>query len=522
MALKSNQSKSAESIGVITNLLTEQTLTRMYNIYPIPAENYIAYIRNNNVEKIFIELDIYEQDHEWYKGNFSDLLNAAELMNIDVTIINFDDGFIQESIQQFKSINIKPGYNNELSKNEFPILINEEIYNPVNNKAVFDILYFGIPNDQYNEEQKEFHRKRGLKVKKINVNSLDREKIATILSSIKKSKIVYLYDISQINKKFIYYIDIISTLYNTTVIYHENENLDLFYGDKYSDDESIIYVIQALIENEIFRDKSIIGKTRQALLNNTFVSMHNNTDLERYIEFENDNNVSVIISTKRKDYIEGFIEQLNNQQYVNLQIILITHGFSLTKKEKINMKKLSKFEIILVECDQNLSFGNCLNIGINEIKFNYVIKMDDDDYYYPNFVIDLLLGLKYSKAEVAGKYAFFFYLEDENIVGQRRLKYQYCNIAEVKGNTMICKTETMKKYRFKDLSRHVDSDFLKRVRESDGDIYCIHPYDMCVFRAENKESHTYQVHDSKFLRDANILYYGEPNSTISSESFYTI
>src|SRR5699024_4505181 len=156
------------------------------------------------------------------------------------------------------------------------------------------------------------------------------------------------------------------------------------------------------------------------------------------------------------------------------------------------------------------------NTGIEKVENNYVIKMDDDDYYYPNFVIDLLLGLKYSKAEIVGKYGFFFYLEDENVVGQRRLEYQYCNIAEVKGNTMICKTETLQQYKFSDLSRHVDSDFLQRIREDDGYIYCIHPYDMCVFRASDKQSHTYQVHDSKFLRDATILYYGKPNSTISS------
>lgn len=522
MALNIKDNQIAENIGVITNFLTEQTLARIYNTYPIPVENYIEFIRNNNVEKIFIELDIYEQDHEWYKGNFSDLLNAAELLNVDVTMINFDDDPIQESIEQFKIININSTYNDDLDNNNFPILINEEIYNPRNNKSVFDILYFGLPEDQYNEEQLEFHRKRGLKVKKINITSLDKGKISTVINSIKKSKIVYFYDMSQINKKFIYYLELIATLFNTTVIYHENEDLDLLYGDKYPNDDSIMYVIQALIENTIFRDKSIIGKTRKALLNNTFISIHSNKNLDQHINFENDSNVSVIISTKRKDYIEGFIEQANNQQHVNLQIILITHGFTLSKKEQKDMKKLSNFDITFVECDQNVSFGNCLNKGIDQIKFNYVIKMDDDDYYYPSFIIDLLLGLKYSQAEVVGKYAFFFYLEGENIVGQRRLKYQYCSIAEIKGNTMICKTETMKNYKFKDLSRHVDSDFLERVRENNRDIYCIHPYDMCVFRSGNKNSHTYQVNDSNFLRDANILYYGLPNNTISSESFYTI
>ncbi|MFC3900394.1 glycosyltransferase [Aliicoccus persicus] len=521
MTINLKSSKSSKNIGVIMNYLTKQSFTRVYNTFQIPTEGYIDYFRDNNIDTLLVELEIYEEDHEWYSKNLSDVIKAAELLELKTILINFNGEVVPKILQSYKCININPSYEESMAPNDYPILIDEYKFNPSGNKSTLDILYLGLPDNEYSNDQREFHKKRGLKTKKIDIFSLDKDKIVLLLNAIKRSKVVYLYDASNINKKFLYYLDVLVSLFNTCLVYNANEGIKLKYGDRYESEESTSYMIQAMIENDIFREKIILSKTRNVFLRNTFLRTPNYERFEKSFNYNDDNNVSVLVASKRREFLENFIRQTNDQTFVNLQIIFITHGFDLSDVEKEKLVNLSKYELTFIPCAEEMSFGNCLNEGLEHIKNDYVIKMDDDDYYYPNFIIDLLLALKYSKADVVGKYAFFFYLEKDNVVGQRRQKYQYCEITEVKGNTMICKTDVLKKFKFNDLPRHVDSDFFFRVREDGGKIFCIHPYDMCVFRAEDKLNHTYRVLDSRFLRDANIIYYGLPNKTISSDRIYS-
>lgn len=505
-----------EKVGVISGLFIEQMILKNHDVIKIPKNNIVNTLKEHSIKKVYIETNIYETDHEWFNENTEDLQVILESMNIEVVYISFEKENV--SLSRFNQLIIKDV--EDIGNNQsLPYLVNEHIHNPKGTSKKNDVYFLKAEDCKERLELLELIQTRKMKTKHLSIIELNRNTINEIIETIRKSKIIYIYNNNVLPHQFLKYIELVATLSNTIVIFEGLESHSYAINDDNNIDN--IYLIQALIENKIFFDKTIISKTRKAFMNNTFMFRKTNDYMKKNVK----NNlisekISVLISTKRKEFIPGFIKQINNQHNVDLQIVLITHGFQLTRKEVKELRKMSKYHLDIVFCDETISFGHCLNQGMKSVKHEYVIKMDDDDYYFPYFIIDILIGLKYSQEKLVGKYGFFFYLEQTNLTGYRRTHKQYQHVSEIKGNTLLCESQTMRKYGYEDISRHVDSDFIKRIKEDGGKIYCIHPYDMCVFRAADKEGHTYQVDDSRFLRDATMLYKGKPNKTISSENVF--
>lgn len=505
-------------VGVIANLFVEQFLEREYEVVQISNENILESLSENKITKLFIEMGIFEEDHDWFNRSLADLEVITNYLNIDVCLFKYEDSE-NSYFPNAKEIIITDNMvgSSLQSQLSIPFLIDERIHNPKNSTNEIDILFLQDKNSTMRAEFVAISKMKKYNTNTIKLSDISRVSLTNLITKLKSVKILYINDPNELPIQLLKYVALVATLSNTIVIEKGSSICEFSLED--NGDEDIIYLTQALIENRLFFDKTIISKTRKAFNMNSLIMFDeyplnsiNNLSIKKNV------GISVLIATKRKEFIEKFIEQINKQLCVDAQIILITHGFSLEKTEYKKLNSLTDFSISFVECSDDMSFGNCLNKGMEMIEHDYVIKMDDDDYYYPNFIIDIYHGLEYSQDVLVGKNAFFFYLEQFNLVGQRRMTKQYKHVTEVKGNTLMCRTETMKKYGYGDLSRHVDSDFIQRLKDDGGKVYSIHPYDMCVYRASDKSGHTYQVDDSRFLRDANVLYYGIPNKTISSDT----
>src|SRR5699024_6288485 len=100
-------------------------------------------VKDNKIQKVVIEINIYEQDHPWYNKNFIDILSLLEYLNVEIILV---DGTENTSYTGYKNIFID--YYLDLKKanknnNYLPIIVNEEKYNPSKAKQIYDIVYLG-------------------------------------------------------------------------------------------------------------------------------------------------------------------------------------------------------------------------------------------------------------------------------------------------------------------------------------------------------------------------------------------
>lgn len=106
--------------------------------------------------------------------------------------------------------------------------------------------------------------------------------------------------------------------------------------------------------------------------------------------------VSIIIPTyKRSDYIIRAIESVINQNYSNIEILVIDDNDPLSEfrnDTEIKMRKYSGNEkIIYLKNEKNLGGAIARNVGIHEATGDYITFLDDDDIYLPG-KIDIQLN----------------------------------------------------------------------------------------------------------------------------------
>src|SRR5699024_2538212 len=82
-----NEFKTENSIGLITTLLTEQFVSQSFNTKKISFENYQEEIELYDIDTVFIDNDLYEKDHVWYKKNREHIVNHLKNNNINLVVI---------------------------------------------------------------------------------------------------------------------------------------------------------------------------------------------------------------------------------------------------------------------------------------------------------------------------------------------------------------------------------------------------------------------------------------------------
>lgn len=505
-----------QEIGVISTFFTEQMLMRDFSIIRLKPESYVEIILEKQIEVVFIDSNIYENDNMWFDYEIEEIIKLMETVDVNIVIVNNESNdkyisgnyyYINLDIDR-KEIDIDGNILN------MPVILNENIYNPINDKPKLDVLYFSLGKLIRGEHIQNLHVKEKPVREEIVAEKLTRQVTKELIRKIKNAKVLYIYYSDEIPPTFLKYIEVVAALQNTMVILDSNYDAESNISLNTKDEKSNIELVSAFYRNGIYREKNVIKKHRTAFLEHTLITYKNLNKILQGDVSKEEVGISVITSTKRKWTLDDYVIRLNKQANVKLQVVLLTHGFSLTESEKEKLASKAEFNLTIINEPSTLSFGLCLNKAISFASEKYFTKLDDDDYYYSNYLIDSWIAHKYSSANIVGKHSQFVYLEDSKMIIQRFNSQQYKYSEYVAGATIFCETEFINKYLFSDLKKAVDSDLLRRVREDGGKLYCLHPYEFCIFRAGDKSEHTWQVDDIRLLKSAKIHFIGDPTETI--------
>lgn len=219
--------------------------------------------------------------------------------------------------------------------------------------------------------------------------------------------------------------------------------------------------------------------------------------------------VSVVVPTNRTTFLNETFANIARQTYDPIELILVLHGVGVDPneiRERAHVAGIKRIKVIPV--DESKTLGYCLNCGIEAAEGEYLSKMDDDNYYAANFMLDLMNGYKYADAEIIGKLTYYCYLEDTGCLAVRfpGNEYRYTNF--LSGSAMVWKREISDHVRFPDQTIGEDTAFLRAAKAQGARLFSTDRFNYVYVRRANSANHSWRVDDEVILSTAKVHYFG--------------
>jgi len=200
--------------------------------------------------------------------------------------------------------------------------------------------------------------------------------------------------------------------------------------------------------------------------------------------------VSVVMATRRPDLLDHALGQVARQRGVDrLELVLAPHGFEV---EPARVRDLAGgAEVVVVPQPEDVLFGDVLHAAALAADGDVVMKMDDDDWYAPDVVADLLLARAYSGAELVGMPDNLYYLEPTDETLRLPMPTEVYR-SWVAGGTMLLDRGLLHEVGgFRSVRRSVDAQLIAAVRAAGGTTYRTHGLGYVLRRSDT--GHTWQA-----------------------------
>src|SRR5699024_5265229 len=190
-----------------------------------PSTDFIEYIDVNNISIVVLDNDIYENDHLWFEKDLSGLLSYLKFRNIKVYILKnttkkIPNTYLDYTVIEFTHEALTK--ENQLNSVKLPILINERKINSVNKVKSLDVVYMKKGDLLRSFAIQEFNAALKPERQEIVFENFSKKIIFDIIEKIKITKCLYIYDPTDFDPILLKYIEIISVLQNTVVLYSDS------------------------------------------------------------------------------------------------------------------------------------------------------------------------------------------------------------------------------------------------------------------------------------------------------------
>lgn len=200
---------------------------------------------------------------------------------------------------------------------------------------------------------------------------------------------------------------------------------------------------------------------------------------------------------------------MKSESHANLHVIFVAHGPHhdvVTLRSLFSSLRSTK---ILELPDPEQSLGEALNLALDHCDTDLCCKIDDDDFYGPNYIRASLAALRYNGFEgvgVVGRGRAYVYAEDMNATGLRfGARFENTLRHRVFGGTIFWSRKAVSDQRFADLKTGTDSDFFRQAVAKGVKIYSAEPFDYVFMRYSSPGAHTWSIRPEDLMRDATIV-----------------
>jgi len=213
--------------------------------------------------------------------------------------------------------------------------------------------------------------------------------------------------------------------------------------------------------------------------------------------------VSVVLATKRPHQLEFALRQIARQRGLalgsDLEVVIAAHGWE--PDEDVVREQLGAAATVLARPADEM-FGDVLQAAVRAASGDVLLKLDDDDWYGPDVITDLLRARHYSGSEVTGMPAQYTYLQPVDTTIRRSDRTEFYARFVAGGTLMIDRDLLRDVGGFRSSRRYVDASLLEAVRAVGGRVYRTHGLGYVMRRTG--EGHTWEPGLDYFLDDERV------------------
>ena len=275
-----------------------------------------------------------------------------------------------------------------------------------------------------------------------------------------------------------------------------------------SPEETRLYLKQ-LLENKELRDRLAHLGLRKVMKEHTYEKrldyILQTIGIGRSNDGAKKKGVSIITCTNKLEYMDNILANYDRQEYEDKGLIIILNDDRLNLGEW-REKARSHPNVTVYQIDEKEPLGVCLNYGIEKARFDYISKFDDDNYYGPAFLEDLMNAFEYTDADIVGKCAGYIYFENGSILALYGEAMEHCYTHFVLGSAIIIKREVFNRVPWPtDRRQGSDTEFLRQSVNNGFKIYSADRFNYVRMRRSSPELHTWKVKDEEQLAKYRII-----------------
>lgn len=215
--------------------------------------------------------------------------------------------------------------------------------------------------------------------------------------------------------------------------------------------------------------------------------------------------ITAICVSKRPTFLAHVVNNIRSQSHPNVHVIYVAHGLQNdTQKVRRAFEGIPNVQILQVTND-NTFLADGLNMALEHCQTDLCAKIDDDDYYGPDYLRNAEISLKYcgiDNVALVGKASHFCYIEAQDVFALRFPQARNKRFKRVHGGSLVWRRSLIDDWRFERVRQGTDTRFVRAVLGKRLAIYSADPYDFVHVRYAESNEHTWRITDEDFMRPA--------------------
>lgn len=209
--------------------------------------------------------------------------------------------------------------------------------------------------------------------------------------------------------------------------------------------------------------------------------------------------ISVLLATRRPQLLGAITAMIRAQTLPPHEVVIAVHGGD---PDALPGPDLGDIGVTVVAAPGDRSLGHALQLAADAADGQLLTKMDDDDHYGPDHLLDLAIARHVSGAPVVGKSSTVVHVESLDTTVRRVIGTPESAVHRVAGGTILVGADELRDLGgWADVPRAVDSALMRAATAAGAMIY--RPHDIgYVYVRHAGDGHTWSADAGHFLANA--------------------